>query len=279
MIIKFDNKNITKKLGNKGKYLMLMKQNGFQVPDGFILDSDCYDEVIKSYGIHERIQQLLKEVYNTESAETKPADSAKTADITRSADSAMAAGNTRAADCTRTADSTRSAESAKTADCTKAAQISKKIIQLFDGVKMDNSIISLLEDNIDPNKKYAVRSSGTSEDLDNYSFAGQYESFLNVQGIDNIIKAIIDCYKSMFSEVTLTYLANHSIPMEDLKMSVVIQEMIASEYSGIAFTVNPITGNDKEFLVEVAEGLGDNIVNGKVKPEQYLYNWYEERYH
>ena len=256
MIIKFDNKNITKKLGNKGKYLMLMRQNGFQVPDGFILDSDCYDEIIKSYGIHESIQQILKEAVNT-----------KTVDSTRTADSVKAADNTRSADSTETADNTRT------------AQISKKIMQLFDGVKMDNSIISLLEENIDPEKKYAVRSSGTSEDLDNYSFAGQYESFLNVQGIDNIIKAIIDCYKSMFSEVTLTYLANHSIPMEDLKMSVVIQEMIASEYSGIAFTVNPITGNDKEFLVEVAEGLGDIIVNGKVKPEQYFYNWYEERYH
>ncbi len=225
MIVKIEDKN-TEKVGNKGKFLMLMKQNRFRIPTGFILDSDCYEEIIKSSGIHADIRHLLSKV-----------------------------------------------------DKTNVAEISKKLTALFGRVKIDKGIMGLVEENICPDKKYAVRSSGTREDLDNFSFAGQYETFLNVQGMDPLERAIIGCYKSMFSEVMLTYLVNHSIPADDLKMSVIIQEMIASEYSGIAFTVNPVTGNDKEILAEVAEGLGDNIVNGKVKPEQYFYNWYEEQFH
>ena len=71
---------------------------------------------------------------------------------------------------------------------------------------------------------------------------------------------------------------NNNISFEGLKMSVIIQEMVNSEYSGICFTINPISGNDKEMLIEVSKGLGENIVSGKTKPEQYYYNWYDNIY-
>ena len=153
--------------------------------------------------------------------------------------------------------------------------ISKKIYKLFDSFKFssdtEKSIISKL------NKKtlYAVRSSGTKEDLDEFSFAGQYDTFLNVS-YNDVLDRIIDCYKSMFSEVILSYFLNNNISFDDIKMSVVVQEMVPSEYSGICFTVDPITGNDKKMLIEIAPGLGENIVSGQNKPEQYYYDWFND---
>ena len=61
-------------------------------------------------------------------------------------------------------------------------------------------------------------------------------------------------------------------------MTVIVQEMVASQCSGICFTLNPLTGNDREMLIEAGEGLGENIVSGKVAPEQYYFNWYEGTY-
>ena len=153
--------------------------------------------------------------------------------------------------------------------------ISKKIYKLFDSFKFssdtEKSIISKL------NKKtlYAVRSSGTKEDLDEFSFAGQYDTFLNVS-YNDVLDRIIDCYKSMFSDVILSYFLNNNISFDDIKMSVVVQEMVPSEYSGICFTVDPITGNDKTMLIEIAPGLGENIVSGQNKPEQYYYDWFND---
>ena len=153
--------------------------------------------------------------------------------------------------------------------------ISMKIYKLFDSFKFssdtEKSIISKL------NKKtlYAVRSSGTKEDLDEFSFAGQYDSFLNVS-YNDVLDRIIDCYKSMFSDVILSYFLNNNISFDDIKMSVVVQEMVPSEYSGICFTVDPITGNDKKMLIEIAPGLGENIVSGQNKPEQYYYDWFND---
>ena len=158
-----------------------------------------------------------------------------------------------------------------------AKETSEKILKLFDKLEITNKIIEKINNKISNNKKYAVRSSGIKEDLDNYSFAGQYESFLNVAKKD-ICSKIIECYKSMFSEVILNYLLNNNISYQDLEMSVVIQEMVNSEKSGVCFTIDPISGNDKEMLIEVGEGLGENIVSGKVAPEQYYFNWYDKKY-
>ncbi len=154
-------------------------------------------------------------------------------------------------------------------------EISEQLISLFSDAVLSDKVREVLEKTLNNKGYYAVRSSGTKEDLDDYSFAGQYQTFLNVKGLDEIEKNIIACYQSMFSETILSYLVNQNIDVNDLAMAVVVQEMVQADYSGICFTINPISGNDKEMLIEVSEGLGENIVSGKVKPEQYYYNWYE----
>ncbi len=153
------------------------------------------------------------------------------------------------------------------------AELSVKLIELFDKVNIPETILNDINEKLDDNKKYAVRSSGTKEDLECFSFAGQYKSFLNCSKND-IEKSIISCYKSMFSNELLSYIANNNISTDDFGMAVIVQEMCDAEYSGICFTLNPITGNDKQMLVEIGEGLGENIVSGQNRPEQYYYDWY-----
>uniref|UniRef100_UPI004056A89E PEP/pyruvate-binding domain-containing protein n=1 Tax=Acetatifactor sp. TaxID=1872090 RepID=UPI004056A89E len=213
-------------LGNKGKFLCVMYQAGFPVPDGVILDSAEYADFIEENGIAKELEALLSSV-NKENVKS----------------------------------------------------VSARIMELFERKRLRPETRKGLVEELNESGCYAVRSSGTKEDLEEYSFAGQYQTFLNVKGIDAIETAIIDCYKSMFSEVSLNYLVNNEMDLGDMAMSVVIQEMVQSEYSGICFTINPITGNDKEMSIEVAPGLGENIVSGKVAPEQYYYNWYEKKGH
>ena len=223
MIVDFKDKENTSKVGNKAKFLMEMKANGFQVPDGFVIDSDTYLKEIKNNKLDDEINLLLKKL-NTDNI----------------------------------------------------SEISKEIISLFDSFNFSKTTIEEVENRLKNNKLYAVRSSGTKEDLEEYSFAGQYNTFLNVKK-RSVLRKVIECYQSMFSEVILSYLVNNNIPTENLAMSVVIQEMVPSTHSGICFTVDPVTGNDKTMLIEVGEGLGENIVSGQNKPEQYYYNWYEDK--
>ena len=146
---------------------------------------------------------------------------------------------------------------------------------LFAGLKADEETISKIASMTDDSKSYAVRSSATKEDLAEFSFAGQYKTFLNTKGAESIAEKVIDCYRSMFDKTGISYIATNKIDPDDLAMAVVVQEMVDSDLSGICFTVNPVTGNDKRMLIEVIEGLGENIVSGKVNPEQYEYDRYE----
>jgi len=156
------------------------------------------------------------------------------------------------------------------------SKISSDIIKLFDNFKFTSDTQKEIDNIVKTNKLYAVRSSGTKEDLESFSFAGQYKTYLNTKKED-ILTNIIECYKSMFSEIVLSYIVNNNIDKTDLAISVIVQEMIPSEYSGICFTIDPISGNDKKMLIEVGEGLGENIVSGQNKPEQYYYDWLDNK--
>jgi Phosphoenolpyruvate synthase/pyruvate phosphate dikinase len=124
-----------------------------------------------------------------------------------------------------------------------------------------------------PGMYFAVRSSGTKEDMSEASFAGQYTTILNVQASDRLILAVKQCWASLFNDRVLNYCINKGIAFSDMKLAVIIQEMIPSEKSGVAFTVNPIKGFDKEILIEACFGVGEVLVGGEVNPDQYIYNW------
>ncbi len=117
--------------------------------------------------------------------------------------------------------------------------------------------------------KVAVRSSATAEDISSAAFAGQYETFLNVEGIEGIIQAIKGCYASLFSDRVRAYLQNKRIDT-DIKMAVVVQEMIDADYAGVMFTLNPTNGRKDEILINVVYGLGEALVSGVKTPTEYV---------
>lgn len=135
-----------------------------------------------------------------------------------------------------------------------------------------------LDGKIDAHRKYAVRSSGIKEDLPGFSFAGQYYTCLNVQGLDAVAQEAEKCYASVSSRTVTAYLKRNNMPTTGLQLAVIIQDMVAADYSGVAFSVNPLTGADKEVVIEVAPGLGDAIVSGRVNPQEYIYDWYDQTF-
>ncbi|MDP6539115.1 MAG: PEP/pyruvate-binding domain-containing protein [Planctomycetota bacterium] len=122
--------------------------------------------------------------------------------------------------------------------------------------------------------RYAVRSSGTKEDLHGVSFAGMYTTVLGAQGLDQVAAAIRECWASAFNERVLSYCLDRAVPLADLAIAVVLQELVDAERSGVAFTVNPVTGADREVVIEACFGLGEALVDGSVTPEQVRYDWF-----
>lgn len=117
-------------------------------------------------------------------------------------------------------------------------------------------------------RSLAVRSSATVEDAAGMSFAGQFESILNVRGEEALLEAIKTCWLSLFSERALVYLARQRVPAEKVKMAVLVQEMVAADHAGVVFTADPLTGATDRFVVECVSGLGEGLVQGTIQPER-----------
>ncbi|RKR85980.1 pyruvate,water dikinase [Micromonospora pisi] len=116
----------------------------------------------------------------------------------------------------------------------------------------------------------AVRSSATTEDLPEASFAGQQETFLNVTGAAELIAAIGKCWDSLHSDRAVAYRDAHGIPAEAARMAVVVQRMVTPEVAGVMFTANPLTGSRAEMMVDAAPGLGTAVVDGAAVVDHYL---------
>ena len=118
----------------------------------------------------------------------------------------------------------------------------------------------------------AVRSSATAEDLPNASFAGQQETYLNVKGIDELIAACHKCYASLFTDRAIKYREDNHFDQTKVALSIGIQLMVRSDLaaSGVNFTLDPDTGFDKVVLVSSIWGLGENIVQGSINPDEHF---------
>ncbi|MFC5834571.1 PEP/pyruvate-binding domain-containing protein [Nonomuraea insulae] len=116
--------------------------------------------------------------------------------------------------------------------------------------------------------RVAVRSSATAEDLPDASFAGQQDTYLNVEGSGPLIEAVRKCWDSLHTERAVAYRA--TVGIDDAAMAVVVQRMIDPVAAGVMFTANPITGRRTEMVVDAAPGLGTAIVEGTVVPDHYV---------
>ncbi|MGI9220578.1 MAG: PEP/pyruvate-binding domain-containing protein, partial [Woeseiaceae bacterium] len=124
----------------------------------------------------------------------------------------------------------------------------------------------------DANLPVAVRSSANAEDLPDFSFAGQQETFLNVRGEDAVVEAVHKCWASLWTAQAISYRHQNGIGQDIVAMAVVVQTMVPSEVSGILFTANPASGERSEMIINASFGLGEAVVGGQVTPDTYIIN-------
>ncbi len=116
----------------------------------------------------------------------------------------------------------------------------------------------------------AIRSSATSEDSADASFAGLQDTYLWVRGVDSVIEHVRKCWASLHAVESLMYRRRLRLPEQGLAMGVIIQRMIHSRCSGVMFTRSPTTGDRSVVVVEASWGLGSAIVSGEVTPDKYV---------
>jgi rifampicin phosphotransferase len=119
------------------------------------------------------------------------------------------------------------------------------------------------------NNAYAVRSSATAEDLSTASFAGQYDTYLNIIGKKAILKHISNCWASLFTERAITYRLQNGFDHHRVYLSVVVQKMVFPQAAGILFTADPVTSNRKVLSIDASFGLGEALVSGLVNADIY----------
>jgi pyruvate, water dikinase len=114
----------------------------------------------------------------------------------------------------------------------------------------------------------AVRSSACAEDSEAASYAGQQETYLNTDGLAEVLANVVRCWLSFFTERAMFYRREKG-SLDDVAMAVVVQEMVDSDRSGVLFTVDPVHGRRDRMVIEAARGLGDAVVSGEVTPDNY----------
>ena len=117
------------------------------------------------------------------------------------------------------------------------------------------------------NPAVAVRSSATAEDLPDLSFAGQQDTFLNVEGYGALLEAVKRCWASLWTARAIGYRARHGIEPDGISLAAVVQLLVPAEAAGILFTANPVTGRRDQAVISAAWGLGEAVVGGLVTPD------------
>ena len=127
-----------------------------------------------------------------------------------------------------------------------------------------DDVISAIREFVDRDSRYVVRSSASAEDLPTASFAGQYETVLDISDLDGVLDAVTECMASLFTDRAVSYRTNNGISHTDVSMAVIVQRMVDAEVSGVLFTADPLSGNRNIASIEAASGLGEAVVSGTV---------------
>ncbi|MBI9045606.1 MAG: hypothetical protein JEZ06_14045 [Anaerolineaceae bacterium] len=118
----------------------------------------------------------------------------------------------------------------------------------------------------------AVRSSATAEDLPELSFAGQQDTYLNIQGEESLLIAVKNCWASLWTARAIGYRIRNQIDHKNVSLAVVIQLLVDSESAGILFTANPMNGSKDQIVINAAWGLGEAVVGGLVNPDTLIFS-------
>ncbi len=122
-----------------------------------------------------------------------------------------------------------------------------------------------------PAATWAVRSSATAEDLPEASFAGQQETFLNINGLDNILHAVKEVFASLYNDRAIAYRVHQGFAHADVALSAGVQRMVRSDLgaSGVMFTLDTESGFDQVVFITASYGLGETVVQGAVNPDEF----------
>ncbi len=164
-------------------------------------------------------------------------------------------------------------------DMRNLAERGQKIRELIHHAEFPEELKSIISDSYHalckdygPNTDVAVRSSATAEDLPDASFAGQQETFLNIRGTEDLLEACRKCFASLFTNRAIAYRVEKKFDHFKVALSIGVQKMVRSDMacSGVMFTVDTETGFKDVVFVTASYGLGENIVQGAVNPDEYF---------
>ncbi|GAB1763664.1 phosphoenolpyruvate synthase [Priestia megaterium] len=160
----------------------------------------------------------------------------------------------------------------KADDRDQIGEISEKIRQIILEIKIPSDVVKAVIHSLSQfgeEHAYAVRSSGTAEDLPHASFAGQHDTYLNIRGKEAILEHISKCWASLFTNRAVTYRIKNGFDHSQVHASVIVQRMVFPQASGILFTADPVTSNRKLLSIDAGFGLGEALVSGLVSADCY----------
>jgi pyruvate,water dikinase len=230
------------KVGGKGANLGEMVSAKIPVPFGFVVTADSYFQFIETSGLKRIITELLKNLDHNNSDNLHL--TAK--NIQKEILKAKIPENIAKEIMLSYLDLNRRAR--------KGSSVTKKLITLF------------------KNPLVAVRSSATAEDLPDASFAGQQETFLNIHGEANLVKAVHQAWASLFTPRAIFYREENKFDHLKVGIAIVVQLMVNSKSSGVMFTMDPVTNDKNTIVVEAIYGLGELIVQGIVTPDHFEFD-------
>lgn len=162
----------------------------------------------------------------------------------------------------------------------ESQKLSQKLMDILSKGRLPEKIetgIKTSYKNLGQNKRVAVRSSATAEDLPEASFAGQQETYLNIMGEEFLVHTIKRCFASLWTDRAIAYRKGTGFDKKKISLAVVVQKMIEGDVSGVLFTVNPTNQNRKEMMINASYGLGEAVVSGIVTPDTVIWDCEENQ--
>ncbi|HJX50275.1 MAG TPA: phosphoenolpyruvate synthase, partial [Candidatus Nanoarchaeia archaeon] len=226
--------------GGKGANLAEMYNLKISVPPGFVVTAQAYDYFIEKAGIKEKIKEFLSRIDYE--------DTSQLDEITKNIRKFIV-------------------------DSKIPKEMENEIIEAYEvldigGFDSSKAAIDILNHSSEP-VFVAVRSSATTEDLAEASFAGQQETYINIKGNDQLLKSVKKCFASLFTSRATYYRHKKGFKHEDASLAVVVQKMIDANKSGVIFSKDP-TFKNNEIIIEAIWGLGEGIVSGMITPDKYV---------
>jgi len=212
-----------------GEMFQKVTSKGINVPDGFAITAAAYQYFIQKAGLLEKIKECLKGL-DTHNMEDLKRRGAEVRSLIRNAPLPPELSEIIVADY-------------------------RKLCEKYGIEKLD----------------VAVRSSATAEDLPDASFAGQQETYLNIRGEERLLEACKDCFASLFTNRAISYREDKGFGHFDVYLSIAVQKMVRSDTAsaGVIFTIDTESGFRDTVLITASYGLGENVVQGAVNPDEY----------